>query len=103
MEPPTDDMHLLARYAGGRDEAAFAALVRRHVNLVYSAAARRLGDRHLAQDVTQAVFLILAKKANSIRRDAPLSAWLLTTVRYASNNALRIEMRRQRRERAAAA
>src|SRR4051812_8261572 len=91
-----DDRALLGRYASGRDEQAFAALVRRHVNLVYSAAARRVGDRHLAEDVTQAVFIILAQKARSIRPDAPLSAWLLTTVRYAASNALKMESRRRK-------
>jgi RNA polymerase sigma factor (sigma-70 family) len=99
MGPLSDDQSLLARYVGKRDETAFAALVRRHVNLVYSAAARRVGDRDLAQDVTQAVFVIMAKKAKSIRGDAPLSTWLLTTVRYAAANALKIEMRRRRHER----
>src|SRR5438874_1543419 len=93
-----NDSALLSAYAERRDEAAFAALVRRHVNLVYSAATRRLGDRHLAEDVTQAVFMILAKKARSVRRDVPLSAWLLTTVRYAANNALKMEARRRKHE-----
>lgn len=79
---------------------AFTELVRRYVNLVYSAAARRVGDRHLAQDVTQAVFVILAGKAKSLRRDTPISGWLLTTVRYAAANALKIERRRRRHERA---
>src|SRR5687768_3820476 len=92
-----DDARLLERYARSRDEAAFGALVRRHLDLVYSAAARRVGDRHLAEDVTQAVFVVLAKKANSVRRStAPLAAWLLTTVRYAAANALKTERRRRR-------
>jgi RNA polymerase sigma factor (sigma-70 family) len=103
MAVADDDFGLLGRYANGRDEAAFAELVRRHVNLVYSAAARRVGQRQLAEDVTQAVFVILAKKAKSLRRSNPLSAWLLTTVRYAAANALKIEARRRRHERAAAA
>ena len=80
-----DDRALLSCYAQKRDEQAFAALVRRHVDLVYSAAVRRVGDRQLAEDVTQAVFVILAKKAKSIR-GGPLSAWLLSTVRYAAAN-----------------
>ena len=80
-----DDLSLLFRYAQQRDEGAFAALAERHVGLVYSAALRRVGDRQLAEDVTQAVFVILAKKAKSIR-GGPLSAWLLSTVRYAAAN-----------------
>jgi RNA polymerase sigma factor (sigma-70 family) len=102
MGPAADDWGLLAAYATGRDEQAFAALVRRHVNLVYCAAARRVGDRHLAEDVTQAVFLILANKAKSMRHDGPLSAWLLTTVRYAAANALKMESRRHKHESRAA-
>jgi RNA polymerase sigma factor (sigma-70 family) len=96
------DAQLLDRYARARDESAFAELVRRHLNLVYSAAARRVGDRHLAEDVTQAVFLILARKPRAARAASPLSAWLLTTVRYAAANAMKIERRRRRHESAAA-
>src|SRR5205823_7769746 len=103
MGPAADDRALLAGYASGRDEEAFAALMRRHADLLYSAAARRVGDRHLAEDVTQAVFMILAKKPRAARRTSPLSAWLLTTVRYASANALKIERRRREHEARAAA
>jgi RNA polymerase sigma-70 factor (ECF subfamily) len=105
MEPVVladSDQGLLRRYADSRDESAFALLVRRHVDLVYSAAVRRVGDRHLAEDVTQAVFVVLARKARSIRDDAPLSAWLLSTVRYCAANALKMEQRRQRHEHEAA-
>src|SRR5688572_5204797 len=103
MAGAASDFELLERYARARDEPAFAEVVRRHLNLVYSAAVRRVGDRHLAEDVTQAVFVILAKKANSVRSSTPLSAWLLTTVRYAAANALKIEARRRKHEQAAAA
>lgn len=89
------DSALLHRYAREHDQAAFAEIVRRHLNLVYSAAVRRVGDRHLAEDVTQAVFMILARKPNSAARSSLLSAWLLNTVRYASANALKIERRRR--------
>src|SRR5918992_832690 len=98
----TDDSGLLRRYAASRDGAAFALLARRHLDLVYAAAVRRVGDRHLAEDVTQAVFVILARKPKSAARSPSLGAWLLTTVRYAAANALRIERRRRRHEAAAA-
>src|SRR5262245_40346420 len=98
-----DDNRLLDRYIRARDERAFAELVRRYVDLVYSAAARRLGDRHAADDVTQAVFMILARRPAAARGSGgALSAWLLTAVRYAAANAVKIERRRRRHERAAA-
>ena len=102
MAPTTADAELLDRYAASRDEAAFAELARRHLGLVYAAAVRRVGDRHLAEDVAQATFVILATKPNAARKSASLGAWLLTTVRYAAANALKIERRRRRRESAAA-
>jgi RNA polymerase sigma-70 factor (ECF subfamily) len=101
-ENDVSDSGLLRRYAESHDDAAFALLVRRYVDLVYSAAVRRVGDRHLAEDVTQAVFVVLAQRARSVRDDAPLSAWILSTVRYCAANALKMEARRQRHERAAA-
>ena len=99
-----DDFGLLRRYAEDRDESAFAELMRRHADLVYSASARRVGNRSMAEDVTQATFMILARKAKSIRQRSsePLSAWLLNTVRYASANAIKMERRRRNHEQAAA-
>jgi len=88
------DSALLVRFARERDHSAFAELARRHMDLVYSSAARRVGDRHLAEDITQAVFMILARKPFSAARTSPLSAWLLNTVRYATANALKTERRR---------
>lgn len=99
-----DDYVLVWRYAEERDEAAFAELMRRHVDMVHSASLRRVGDRAMADDVTQATFMILARKARSIRRrdQEPLTAWLLNAVRYAAANAIKMEDRRRRHEHAAA-
>lgn len=94
----TDDMTLLREYARRNSEEAFATLVSRHVNLVYSVALRDVHDPHLAEDITQAVFVILARKAESLSPKIVLSGWLCRTARYASANALTIQRRRQRRE-----
>ena len=94
----TDDMALLEEYARHNSEEAFAALVSRHVNLVYSVALRRVRDPHLAEEITQAVFVILARKAKSLGQKTILSGWLCRTARYACANALTIQRRRQHRE-----
>ena len=62
----TTDMDLLRQYADRNSDAAFAALVSRHVNLVYSAALRKTGNPHAAEEITQTVFIILAQKARRI-------------------------------------
>lgn len=91
-------MQLVGEYAEGNSEEAFSALVSRHVNLVYSVALRQVGDPHLAEEVTQSTFLILARKAASLKTGIVVSGWLCTTARYASAKALRMEQRRILRE-----
>jgi uncharacterized protein (TIGR03435 family) len=93
-----DDIALLREYARNNSEEAFAALVSRHVNLVYSVALRQVRDAHLAGEITQAVFIILARKADSLGDKTILPGWLCRTARYASANALTIQRRRQQRE-----
>ncbi|MDE3100559.1 MAG: sigma-70 family RNA polymerase sigma factor, partial [Verrucomicrobiota bacterium] len=95
---PNDDLTLLRDYARQNSESAFAALVSRHVNLVYSVARRQVRDADMAEEITQAVFIILARKAGSLRDGTILSGWLCRTARYAGLKALRREDRRQRRE-----
>ncbi len=95
----TDDAALLRRYAEDRDEAAFAELVRRNVDAVYSVALRRAGhDAHLAQDIAQRVFVALARDARRLEKHPVLTGWLYTTTRYAAANAVRGERRRKQRE-----
>jgi uncharacterized protein (TIGR03435 family) len=93
-----DDIELLRQYAGENSEPAFAALVGRHVNFVYSNALRRTSNPHAAEEITQAVFIILARKAKSFSRQAILTGWLHQTTRLTAANFLRTEIRRQHRE-----
>jgi len=97
-EMHADDMDLVRKFALSGSDEAFATLVRRHVNLVYSAALRRLGKAEEAEEVAQAVFIILAKKAGSLRRGTILSGWLYQTARLTAANFHRAAVRRQRRE-----
>ncbi|HEX4264828.1 MAG TPA: sigma-70 family RNA polymerase sigma factor [Verrucomicrobiae bacterium] len=95
----TPDNELIRRYAESRSEDAFAELVRRHVNLVYSAAIRQVGgDAHLAQDVAQTVFTDLARKAASLSKRQTLTGWLYTSTHFAAAKIVRGESRRRDRE-----
>jgi uncharacterized protein (TIGR03435 family) len=92
------DMELLRQYAEQNSETAFAELVTRHVSLVYSAALRKTENSSAAEDVTQAVFVILAQKAGALRGQTVLSGWLYQVARLTAANYLRTEIRRVRRE-----
>ncbi|MGZ5517827.1 MAG: RNA polymerase sigma factor, partial [Limisphaerales bacterium] len=82
----------------GNSDAAFAVLVSRHVNLVYSAALRKTGNFAVAEEITQAVFVILAQKAAVISPKTILSGWLYQTARFSAASFLKSEARRVRRE-----
>jgi len=98
----TDDGQLLQQYTRERSESAFGELVTRHIDLVYSAALRVAGgDRHLAEDVTQVVFMDLARKARGLPRDVLLAGWLHRHTCYTAAKAVRTERRRKTRERIA--
>ena len=91
-------MELLRDYAARQSEQAFAALVSRNVSLVYSAALRQVRDPHLAEEITQTVFIILARKAGSLNPKTILPGWLYRTTRYVSSAARKIQNRRERHE-----
>lgn len=94
-----DDVTLLRRYASERAEDAFAEIVHRHLDGVYSAALRRVGgDVQLAEDVAQQVFSALAAKAETVARHAAITGWLYTATRHAAANVVRGERRRKQRE-----
>ena len=93
-----NDLELLQDYVRTRSDAAFAELVRRHVDLVYSTAWRRAGESQMAQDIAQAVFIRLARKAASVRDGNALAGWLYRATCYEAASALRSEQRRRQRE-----
>ena len=97
----TDDM-LLQQYLQTGSQQAFADLVARHADWIYSAALRLVRDPHLAEDVTQAVFILLSQKAGKLG-PKPINAWLFGVLRFAASHARRAKARRQRHEARAAA
>ncbi len=98
------DAELLRQYIKEGSEAAFGELVRRYLGLVYSAAMRQAaGDRSLAEDATQAVFIILARQGPLLVGHESLAGWLHTCTRYTTLRVLRGARRRQARELKAAA
>ena len=97
------DRHLLARFAGGQDEDAFAALVARHGPMVLGVCRRVLADRHAAEDAFQATFLVLARRAGSVRRPELLGNWLYGVAYRAASRARVEAAKRRSREQAAPA
>jgi RNA polymerase sigma factor (sigma-70 family) len=97
------EQQLLRDYAESQSEAAFAELVRRHVDLVYSAALRMVCDSHLAKDVTQGVFVALAQNARQLTNRPVLSGWLHRTAQNLASKIVRTDVRRRAREQEAAA
>src|SRR4051812_30666393 len=94
----SSDSELLEQFARNKSETAFAELVERHIGLVYSTAFRKTGNAQQSQDITQAVFIIFARKANSLGPKTVLPGWLHHTARLTAANLQRAELRRMRRE-----
>lgn len=93
-----DDAELLRRYAEEESADAFRELVQRNIDVIYAAALRRVDDPHRAEDVTQTVFIDLARKARSLRQHPSLVSWLYTSTRFSALKLLRAEQRRRIRE-----
>jgi len=93
-----NDAELLRDFVEKREEAAFAQLVERHLNLVYSTALRMVRDPAMAEDVTQSVFVQLARKAPTIRDAASMPGWLYRVTHCQAANAIRAEQTRRRYE-----
>jgi RNA polymerase sigma factor (sigma-70 family) len=100
-DPPTD-ADLVAAFAARRDHAAFAELVRRHGPTVLGACRRVLADSHAAEDAFQAVFLVLARKAGTVRPPGAVGGWLYGVAVRTANKARVAATRRRRREMATA-
>src|SRR5438132_4250961 len=96
-----NDLELLDQYARQGSEGAFAELVGRHLDLVYSAALRQVRSPQLAEEVAQSVFTDLARNVHKLKPDTILSAWLYQVTRRTAIDAVRKESRRQFRERIA--
>ena len=91
-----DDIALLRQYTEQNSEEAFASLVTRHVNKVYSVALRHARNPHQAEEITQTVFVILAKKSRYLGKGVVLSGWLYQTARLTAVTFIRSEIRRVR-------
>src|SRR5688500_19138445 len=98
-----DDWQLLKSYASENSQDAFTEIVRRHVNLVYSAALRQVREPELARDVTQLVFANLARRAKSLKPKGTLAGWLYRDACFTSRDILRRDRRRVAREQEAVA
>src|SRR5688572_6779074 len=93
------DRELLRAYAETQSDAAFSEIVRRYQNMVYTAALRQVGNAATAEDLTQAVFIVLSRKAGGLSRDTILSGWLFRAVRFAAMDLQKTGRRREERER----
>jgi len=95
---PPSDGDLLARYADQGDQQAFRELVGRHIDWLYATATRLVGNKTLAEDVTQGVLLALSRKAGALKNRGCLTGWLFEATRYGARTLLRAEARRRERE-----
>src|SRR5579862_3411039 len=94
-----DDGGLLRKYGETGSEECFSELVGRYLPIVYSTALRHVsGNEAMAKDITQTVFIDLARKASMLASRKLIGGWIYTSTCYAARKAWRTEMRRKRRE-----
>lgn len=98
MTPVTDDKELVRDYLTQGSDAAFRALVSRHIDLVYATALRQMGEAEVAEEITQNVFVALARKAPRLAGRQTLAGWLYRTTLLETKARIRAELRRRRRE-----
>ena len=97
-----EDAELIRSYVKTGSEDAFAELVSRYVDMVYSTASRQVGHAQLAEEVSQNVFTLLARKAPALTQFKSLGGWLHRATCFIAAQTIRAEMRRRQRERLAA-
>lgn len=102
MSAEGEDFDLLRDYIANQSETAFRTLVERHVDMVYATALRQVGDAHLAEEATQAVFITLAKKGRGLSSSTILAGWLFRAAQCAAAKVQRAEVRRKHWEQQAA-
>ncbi len=98
MSESPSDQQLLQAYAGEKSDDAFRAIVDRHARWIFAAAFRQLGDRQLAEDAVQIVFVLLARRSDKMPTHQKLSGWLFNTLGYTVQNLRRARRRRQMHE-----
>jgi DNA-directed RNA polymerase specialized sigma24 family protein len=98
-----DDLELLWEYGRNGDNAAFSAVAARYIDLIYSAALRQVRDPHVAEDVTQATLIILMNKAATLPAGTIVPGWLVRVTRFAALDAIKLQRRRSKHKRQAAA
>lgn len=93
-----NDHELLSAYLQGQEQA-FETLVEKYARMVYTVAARQTGDPHLAEEISQSVFLILSRKAPKLSSQTSIPGWLLRTTRFVCRDAIKMRLRRDQNER----